>query len=279
MRLVHNSNSTMHLPVLLQARVARETGWDGIFVREEHVRRYLDEGLGLAELRAALDGLAPINLGAIRDVERGRPAERAALLREAEAATELAVAIGASYVQVLTGPVEPDGDYAGPIGLDRGELRRATADGLRAVARLGAPHGIRYYLEPVAWTPLSTLDQALEAIDEAGCENVGVVLDFWHLWNRGTTAEQLARVDPRLIAGVDFSDSLGPVGAGIDEQRSRRVWPGEGAIPLAEWAGAIRSTGFDGWWDNELYSPPHWELDPFEVAGGLRDVLRAALDA
>jgi sugar phosphate isomerase/epimerase len=52
------------------------------------------------------------------------------------------------------------------------------------------------------------------------------------------------------------------------------VWPGEGAIALREWVAAVRSTGFDGWWDNELYSPPHWELaDPFAVGRGLREVL------
>jgi hypothetical protein len=40
----------------------------------------------------------------------------------------------------------------------------------------------------------------------------------------------------------------------------------------------VGSTGFDGWWDNELYSSPHWELaDPFAVGTGLLEVLRARL--
>jgi sugar phosphate isomerase/epimerase len=56
------------------------------------------------------------------------------------------------------------------------------------------------------------------------------------------------------------------------------VWPGDGVIPLREWVSAIRSTGFDGWWDNELYSPPHWESgDPFAVGNGLREVLQKLL--
>jgi sugar phosphate isomerase/epimerase len=279
MHLVHNSNSTMHLPVLLQARVAKEVGWDGIFVRAEHVRRYLDSEAGtFRQLRAALDPLEPVNLGALRDVERWRPPERAAMLREAEAITELAVGIGARYVQLLSGPVDPGGDYGGPAELTRGELRRVTAEGLRSVADIGTQHGIRYYLEPLAWTPLSSLDLAVEAIDAAQRDNVGLVLDYWHLWNSGATPETLAKLDPRIIFGVDFSDSLGPAGAGMDDQRSRRVWPGDGAIPLREWTDAIRSTGFDGWWDIELYSPPHWELDPFEIAHGLLEVLRGVLD-
>ena len=56
------------------------------------------------------------------------------------------------------------------------------------------------------------------------------------------------------------------------------MWPGDGEIPLRAWADAVRSTGFDGWWDNELYSPLHWESDdPFGVAAGLLDVLRETL--
>ena len=274
MRLVYNSNSTMHLPALLQISVAKETGWDGIFLREEHVRRYLAQGCGAASLCDALAGLEPVNLGALADVERWRPKEHAAMLHEAAALTELAVDIGASYVQLLTGPVAPGGAYSGPASLSPAELRRVTASALRSVADLGAPDGVRYYLEPVAWTPLSSLAQAVEVIDAAERDNVGLVLDFWHLWQRGATPEDVARLDPRIIFGVDFADSLGPAGTGTSDQRTRCVWPGEGDIPLREWVAAVRSTGFDGWWDNELYSPLHWEsADPFGVGAGLLDVL------
>jgi len=278
MRLVYNSNSTMHLPVLMQIRVARDTGWDGIFVRQEHVGRYMAQGYGAASLRDALHGLGPVNLGALPDVERWRPDERAAMLREAEALTELAVDIGASYVQLLTGPVSPGGDYSGPAELSSAELRRVTASAIRSVADLGAPHGLRYYLEPVAWTPLSSLEQAVAVIDAAERDNVGLVLDFWHLWQRGATPASVARLDPRIIFGVDFGDSLGPAGSATADQRSRCVWPGEGEIPLRAWVDAVRSTGFDGWWDSELYSPLHWESDdPFGLAAGLLQVLRGML--
>ena len=278
MRLVYNSNSTMHLPVLMQVRIARETGWDGIFVRQEHVERYLAQGYPAASLRDALGDLGPVNLGALPDVERWRPDERAAMLHEAEVITRLAVDIGASYVQLLTGPVSPGGAYSGPAGLTADELRRVTADALRSVADLGAADGLRYYLEPVAWTPLSTLTQAVEVIEAADRDNVGLVLDFWHLWQRGVTPDDVARLDPRIIFGVDFADSLGPAGSPSPDQRSRCVWPGDGVIPIQAWVDAVRSTGFDGWWDNELYSPLHWEsADPVGIAAGLLAVLRGTL--
>ena len=134
MRLVYNSNSTMHLPALMQIRVAKETGWDGIFVRQEHLRRYLAQGFTAASLREALAGLEPVNLGALADVERWRPDEHAAMLRDAAALTELAVDVGASYVQLLTGPVTPGGAYTGPATLSRSKLREVTANAIRSVA-------------------------------------------------------------------------------------------------------------------------------------------------
>ena len=279
MRLVYNTNATMYLPALMQIRVAVESGWDGIFVREEHLRRYLAQGYALSSLREALAGLAPINLGALMDVERWRPQEHAAMLAEAEGLTQLAVDIGATNVQLLTGPVAPGGPYSGPAGLSSGDRRRVTAEALRAVADLGAPHGIRYYLEPVAWTPLGPLARAVEAVDAAERDNVGLVLDFWHLWQTGTTPDEIARLDARLIEGIDFADSLGPPsGAPSPDQRTRCVWPGEGEVPLREWVAAVKATGFDGWWDNELYSPLHWESpDPFAVGAGLLGVLQEAL--
>ena len=279
MRLVYNSNSTMLLPVLLQARVARETGWDGIFVREEHIRRYLAQGYTVASLREAFAGLEPLNMGAQPDVERWRTDERAAMLRHEADLTELAVDVGIANVQLLTGPVSPGGVYSGPGELSPPELRRVTVESIRAVVDLGAGSGLSYYLEPVAWTPLGTLNAAVEVIDGVERDNVGLVLDFWHLWQRGTTADDVARLDRRLISGVDFADSLGPAGSPSPDQSSRRVWPGEGEIPLRDWTAAVRSTGFDGWWDNELYSPRHWELgDPFAVAAGLREVLLASFE-
>jgi len=278
MRLVYNSNSTMHLPVRMQARLARETGWDGVFLRAEHVRRYLDAGGETRDLRAGLGPLAPVNLGALPDVERWRAGERDAMLREAAALAELAVEIGASFVQLLTGPVQPGGAYSGPGELPPADRRRVTAEALRAVADAGAGTGLSWYLEPIAWTPLARLDDAVAAVEEADRKEIGLVLDLWHLWHAGTDPEDVAALDRRLIFGVDVGDSLAPRGSGTPDQRSRRVWPGDGEIPLRVWADAIRSTGFDGWWDNELYSPPHWEADdPFGVARRLLESLRATL--
>src|SRR3954452_1629520 len=171
MRLVYNSNSTMYLPVRMQVRRTPQPRAGRGFPRGRHVPRFLAEGIGTAALREAIGDLSPVNLGALLDVERWRPGERAAMVREAEALTELAIEIGASYVQVLTGPVRPRGDYSGPGELSRDDRRRVTAEALRAIADIGSDAGIRYYLEPIAWTPLAPLVDAVAAVEEAARQN------------------------------------------------------------------------------------------------------------
>ena len=58
---------------------------------------------------------------------------------------------------------------------------------------------------------------------------------------------------------------------------SRAVWTGGGNVPLKAYVDAVLSTGFDGWWSGELFSPKHWELDPWETAGLLKNTIRYLL--
>jgi sugar phosphate isomerase/epimerase len=89
----------------------------------------------------------------------------------------------------------------------------------------------------------------------------------------GDTPDDIARMDPKLINGVHFCDSLQPVPGEPITHKLREVWPGGGNIPLKAWVDAVISTGYDGWWSPELHSPKHWELDPFDVAASLREYL------
>jgi sugar phosphate isomerase/epimerase len=49
-------------------------------------------------------------------------------------------------------------------------------------------------------------------IEEADRDNVGLVLDFWHLWAGGkTTPADVAKLDKSLIYGVHLCDGFRPV--------------------------------------------------------------------
>jgi sugar phosphate isomerase/epimerase len=264
----------MPYPYLMDLRIAREAGYDGVLVVGDKLRRYLAESFSPEQAAAALDGLPVLGMNNIRDIERSSPSGRAALLAETEAMCRLASVIGCPSIQLLTGPLDPSGPYQEPLVMDSADLARETAANLRQIGSIGRRFGISFYIEPLAWTPLGDLERILHIVREAAQDNVGLAIDFWHLWNTGVEPDDVARIDGKLIRSVDVCDGIGPPGAlsGFD-QRGRRVWTGAGAIPLKIWVDAVRATGFDGTWSCELLSPQHWQLDPWRTAQDLRQLM------
>lgn len=267
---LHNL-AAKHSNLLTSIRIAQEAGYAGVEIGSDKLNRYLAQGFDVASLRPLLKETPPVGLSYVQDVERQEPKEYAALLRECETICDTAEQLGCPMVQLLTGPLDPSGPYQGLAGRPWREARCLTAKNLRALADIGKAHGVRFYLEALTFTPLNRLDQQLELLDETACDNVGLVLDFYHLWGSGTKPEEIARTDRGRIFCVDFCDSADPFGqAGDPQQRGRDVWTGGGRIPLKEWVDAVKATGFEGVWRCELLSPKYWELDPWQAARDLK---------
>jgi sugar phosphate isomerase/epimerase len=273
-RIAHNGNSSMPYPFLMDVRIARDTGHDGILIVGEKLRRYLSEGFQLQDAQAALDGFPALGMNNIRDIERSSAEGRAALFAETEAMCQLARGIGCSSIQLLTGPLDPSGLYQEPLEKDPQALARDATSNLRDVGAIGRQYGVDFYIEPLAWTPLCRLARIVDILTDAGQDNIGLAIDFWHLWASGALPDDIAKLDGHLIRSVDVCDGIGPAGAlaGAD-QRGRRVWTGAGAIPLRAWVDAVRATGYDGTWSCELLSPQHWQLDPWSTARDLRALM------
>jgi sugar phosphate isomerase/epimerase len=278
MQIALHNLATRHTNLLTSFRIARETGYAGIELGIDKLQGYLDQGFTVESLRPMLQETPPVGLSYVQDIERQEPNAYASLLAECEARCAMAEQIGCPMVQLLTGPLDPQGPYKGLAGTPWPEMRRRTAKNLVALSKIGRAHGVRFYLEALAFTPLNRLDQQLELLNETACDNVGLVLDFFHLWNGGTTPDQIARMDQRHIFCVDFCDSLDPFGEpGDGSQRGRNVWTGGGRIPLQEWVNAVRATGFDGIWRCELLAPKYWEVDPWQTARDLKAFLEYLL--
>jgi sugar phosphate isomerase/epimerase len=271
------SQATKHCNLLTDLEIAKETGHAGIEVNGDKLKRYLSQGHKIESLLPLFENLPPVGLTYIRDIER-QGSEYGDLAAECEELCSLAKQICCPMVQLLTGPLDPGGHYQGLTGMSWLQMRRLTSQNLKLLGAIGKKHNVKFFLEPLTWTPLNTLRQALETIDGAEQDNVGLVIDFWHLWDSGTTAEEIAKLDRNLIYCVHFCDSLESCGErGTFEQRGRDVWTGAGRIPLQEWVDAVRSTGFQGCWSCELLSPKYWELDPWKTAAYLKAFLEYLL--
>jgi sugar phosphate isomerase/epimerase len=278
MRIALHNLATKHVNLLTSLRIARETGYAGVEIGADKLRRYLAQGFSIESLRPHLAQLPVVGLSAVPDIERQERREYEALLAECEAICALAAKLGCPMVQLLTGPLDPNGPYQGLRGKPWPEMCRLTAQNLRRLAAIGREHHVAFYLEALTFTPLCRLDQQLQLLDETACDNVGLVLDFYHLWDSGARPDELAKVPEHSIFCVDFCDSLDGFGEGGDAaQRGRDVWPGGGRIPLKEWVDAVQATGFDGVWRCELLSPKYWELDPWKTAGDLKTFLEYLL--
>lgn len=272
----------MHCNLLGDIRIAKETEYDGIEIMGTKLYRYLDQGHSIESLLPYLEGLPVVGVGSVPDIERREHTEYDDLLAQCQRMCSVSEKLGSPMVQLLTGPRSPGSrmevsDFYKKIqNLSWPELRKLTASNLKVLADIGAEYNVRFYIEPLRWAALHSLDKTLEMLDVVGRDNIGLVINFWHMFADGTTPDEIAELDQNLIMGVHFCDSLRNSGKDWTPW-DRHVWTGNGVIPLKEWVDAVRATGFDGWWSCELYSPKHWELDPWKTAKSLKNQLRDLL--
>ena len=255
--------STMYSNVRTDIRIAREAGFDGYEITEMKLLRYLDQGYTAESLLPLFEKyqIRPVCINALKDIERIRPEERSELFQEAERLCRAAEVLGFQTVQLVP--------FCGLEGRPWKEVLELTAENVARIADIGKEHGVRFQLEPIAWSPIHSLWQSLELIRTVGRANVGMVIDFWHLWAGGeTTPENVAALHSSQIYGIHFCDGKlhsGP-GKDWDEPALRGYLPGEGDIPIEKWVAAVKATGYDGSWSSELLSPRHWEWDLKETA-------------
>lgn len=279
MQLALHGLSTALASLAVDIRIARELGYQGLEIVGAKLTRFLDAGFTFGDVRRMLNGFPVAGLGYVQDIERDLPTEYDSLLSECEGVCSRAEQIGCGLVQLLTGPLDPAGSYRGFANRPWQELRKASAKNLAAIGDIGRSHNVSFYLEPLAFATLYRLEQAVEVIDAAERDNVGIVIDFWHLWAAGNSPDEVAKVDAKYIRFVHVCDSLDAFGSrGNARQTGRSVWTGAGNIPLKLWVDAVLATGYDGWWSPELLSPHHWELDPWETARALKQQIERTLD-
>lgn len=268
MKLSLHGVSVWHSNVVTQLRIAHETGFDGVELLPEHLFRYLDNGGSFAALRQLMEKyqVKITCINALKPIGRHEAAERAALMQEAEKICHAAVELGCPVVQIMA-LTELD-------HLSEEARNRILLENICAIADIGKPLGLKFQIEVVAFTAFNSLQQALDLIRQSGKDNVGVVIDFWHLHASGRTQpEEVAAMDKRLIYGVHFCDGRAAhPGEAWDEQVQRNYAPGEGDVDIPAWVKAVKATGYDGVWSPELLSPRNWEHD-------LRDIARDSYES
>ncbi len=126
---------------------------------------------------------------------------------------------------------------------------------LRAIASIADDHGLRLGLEYVGtkslWTSrrfpfLHTMPEAKELIAEIGKSNVGFVLDSWHWWTAGESADDILTLTNNDVVSCDLNDA--PTGIPKDSQHdtTRELPIATGVIPIQEFLQALVKIEYDG---------------------------------
>ncbi|MEQ7124827.1 TIM barrel protein [Actinopolymorpha sp. B11F2] len=146
--------------------------------------------------------------------------------------------------------------------------------------------GIRFGLEYVGpktfWSTelypfVHTLAEARELLAAVGSSNVGVILDTFHWYTAGETADDLRGLTADQVVAVDLNDA--PVGRERDEQiDGQRTLPGAtGVIDLAGFVGALRDIGYAGPIKVEPFNAELRALPVRDVVAKTADSLSAVL--
>jgi sugar phosphate isomerase/epimerase len=236
--------STYHATFDEDAAAYRAAGCDGIGLWEykmpagsdEHHRRLLDEH----GLRATI--CVPDVASFMPDGWFRLPVDTRERLDAIAAAIGRFAAFDPVTVLLMSGD---------PAGRPEAEARRLVIDGLRTAADVAADVGLTIGFEPLRQASGSlvwTLPDALDVIDEVGRDNVGIVVDTWHLWGSDAFLDHL-RSDAGRILGVQVCDVRAETRSWCD-----RVLPGDGIIDWPAVLTALDDGGYVGWFDLEIFS-------------------------
>jgi sugar phosphate isomerase/epimerase len=250
-------------------RVAHDCGFSAIEIVASKLYSYLEQGNSTEDLTRILKNyqIAPVCINDIAHVETDDPVKLEKILKETEYLSRVAKEINCPTIQLVP--------LLALEGKPWKEIVRITGQNVGKIGAIGKKYGISFQMEPVAWSPIHSLSKCLEMIEVAGEDNVRMVVDFWHLWAGGETSpEEVAQLDKSMIYNIHFCDGKRqPRDTEWDETILRGFYPGEGDIPMNDWVGAVKSTGYDGYWSCELVSAKHWEDDVFEVASSMSKAL------
>lgn len=246
-RYAVNSYSTPHNSSIDDIEQVARTGgrgvglWEGKFVEGEDAA--IAEALKASELRAtfcvpAVHTILPVPFNAPGIPTD--PAVRTELILESiprlAAFDPLAIVIGPG---VSGDPANP----AGPV--------EAIAEALPRIADVAAENGQVITFELLAerrGSPLHNLPMIAEFLDEIDRPDIGIMFDVFHSWCEPDLHDHIREYASR-INSVHVNDIQPDERTNFD-----RAMPGEGRGVAAEIIATLIESGYDGWWELEVFS-------------------------
>jgi sugar phosphate isomerase/epimerase len=262
-----NSSTIRPTPILEKIEVAGKAGYQAIELWHDDIDAHLARGGTLKEIKKALDDwrlAVPTTIYLKGWFETTGP-EHVRELDECKRRMQQAVEVGA--IHVIAGPPGGMADH------DRG------ARNYRELLEIGLAMGVRPAMEFLGFVDdINTIEDALEVITKAGHPAGTVVLDPFHIFRGGGSAESIAKLKSGQIAIMHFNDA--PASPPRREQHDKdRVYPGDGHLDLKRELDLLRQVGYTKWLSLELFREDLWAQDPLEVASVGLEKMRAVAES
>ncbi|MCO8303708.1 sugar phosphate isomerase/epimerase [Streptomyces sp. RKCA744] len=245
------------LPELVEGCV--KAGVTGVGLWREPVQRYGVQAAAELVRDAGLTVTSLCRGGFFTAID---PERRAAALADNRAAVDEAAALGTDTLVLVSGGL-PAGSR------DLFAARERVADALARLAPYAADHGVRLAIEPLHpmyaadRCVVSTLAQALDLATRFPADQVGVVVDTYHLWWDDTVAAQIARAGAGgRIAAFQLADWITPLPEGVLLGRGQL---GDGSVDFRWFRERVDATGYTGPIEVEIFNPDLWARDGAEV--------------
>ncbi len=222
-----------------------------------------------ARLMAADLGLEIVALQPLRDFEAMPDPIRARNFERAARKLDLMHELGARLL-CLCSNVSPE-------AIDDPE--RAAAD-LKDLADLARQHGMRIGYEALAWGRwVKDWTAAWDIVRAADRDNLGIVLDSFHICARGNPIEPIADLPAEKIALVQVADAPAIAMDPLSLSRHYRCYPGQGDYPIVDYLDAVTRSGYRGPLSLEIFNDQFRGASAAAVAiDGMRS-LRASGEA
>jgi sugar phosphate isomerase/epimerase len=237
---------------------------------EEAAGRYAAAGIRwISVWREALEGRDPVRIGQMLK-ERGlgvvslvragffpstEQKKRREAIEENRRALEEAAALKAPLLVLVCGA-----DPRQSLEDSREQIREGIESLIPMAGELGVKLGIEALHPMYADTrsAINTLRQANDMVEEIGSEQLGVVVDVYHLWWDPDLEAQIRRCgEGDSLLAFHICDWKRPT---VDMLNDREIM-GSGCIPVPRIREWVEAAGFEGPHEVEIFSTYHWSRD------------------
>ncbi|TXS90241.1 sugar phosphate isomerase/epimerase and 4-hydroxyphenylpyruvate domain-containing protein [Parahaliea maris] len=224
-------------------QAAGQAGYDGIEIFENDLMLF-NESPSVVRQMAQDSGLEIIALQPFRDFECMPATKMQKNFDRAERKFDLMEELGTDTLLICSN--------VSPQCVDNFEL---AVDQFGELADRAGRRTFKLGYEALAWgRHIRDYQQAWKLVRHVDADNLGVVLDSFHIFARGRDLSTLREIPGDRIALIQIADAPWLKMDVLQWSRHFRCFPGQGDFPVVEFMESVLETGYNGYISHEIFN-------------------------